>query len=166
MAYTCREIAADPATVFAVVADPHTYPAWLVGNAEVERVDASWPSPGSRFHHRVGVWPLTLSDATTLDAIDEPRMLRLLVRARPLIRAVATFRLVSDGERTVVSLEEEPAVRIIGALVRPVVDPLIHLRNHASLRRLAAFVEDASRDGSIAAPVRTPHDPAWTSTPS
>lgn len=166
MAYTSREIAADRATVFAVIADPHTYPAWLVGNAEVDHVDDTWPTPGSRFHHRVGVWPFTLSDVTSLDVIEEPTMIRLLVRARPLIRAVATFRVISDGVRTVVSLEEEPAVPVIGAIVRPFMDPLIHLRNHASLRRLASFVEDAARDGSIEAPTRTAHDPAWTSTPS
>jgi uncharacterized protein YndB with AHSA1/START domain len=159
MAYTARQIAADRDTVFAVLADPHTYPAWLVGNAEVQEVDADWPRPGSAFRHRVGVWPLTITDVTTLDAIEPTRMLRLLVRARPLIRAVATFRLAGDGDTTFVSLEEEPAVRFIGALVRPVVDPIIHFRNHASLRRLAAFVEDAQRDGAIA-------NGPWTSTPS
>lgn len=165
MAYTAREIAADRETVFAVLADPHTYPAWLVGNAEVTEVEPGWPAPGSRFHHRVGVWPFTLADVSTLDAIEPCRMIRLLVRARPLIRATATFRLAGDGDTTFVSLEEEPAVRVIGALVRPVVDPIIHLRNHASLRRLAAFVEDARRDGSIAGPTNSDERP-WTSTPS
>lgn len=157
MSYTCRAIAADAATVFAAIADPHTYPAWLVGNAEVRSVDDEWPRPGSRFHHRVGVWPLTLSDRTTLIEIEPPHLLRLAVRARPLIRAVATFRLIGDGETTVVCLEEEPSIPLIGALVRPLADPLTHLRNHASLRRLAAFVEDSRRDGSSFPTADTAH---------
>lgn len=165
MAYTARQIAADRDTVFAVLADPHTYPAWLVGNAEVQHVDPTWPAPGSRFRHRVGIWPLTISDVTTLEAIVPGRMLRLLVRARPLIRAVATFRLFGDGDTTFVSLEEEPAVPVVGSIVRPVVDPIIHLRNHASLRRLAAFVEDAQRDGALERHPAADESP-WTSTPS
>jgi hypothetical protein len=42
----------------------------------------------------------------------------------------------------VVSIEEEPALRTIGNIVRPVMDPAIHVRNHRSLRRLAALLED------------------------
>jgi uncharacterized protein YndB with AHSA1/START domain len=151
MSYNSREIDAAPDLVFAVLADPHTYPAWLVGNAEVRSVDSDWPRPGSRFRHRVGVWPLTIADSTELAAIEPGRSLRLKVRARPLIRAVAIFRIVSDGTRTVVSLEEEPAVPIVGAIVRPFVDPLTHLRNHASLRRLASFIESAERDRAASA---------------
>ena len=37
-------------------------------------------------------------------------------------------------------------MRILGAIVRPLVDPLTHLRNHASLRRLAALIEDRRRE--------------------
>ena len=150
MSYNSREIDADADTVFAVLSDPHTYPAWLVGNAEVSAVDADWPRPGSRFHHRVGVWPFTIADSTQLAEVEPGRLLRLNVRARPLIRAVATFRLLGDGERTTVSLEEEPAMRWLGAFVRPLVDPLTHLRNHASLRRLASFIESQERDRAAA----------------
>jgi uncharacterized protein YndB with AHSA1/START domain len=150
MSYNSREIGAHVHTVFAVLSDPHTYPAWLVGNAEVRAVDPDWPRPGSKFKHRVGVWPFTIADSTQLVEIEPGRLLRLNVRARPLIRAVATFRLVGDGQRTVVSLEEEPAMPVIGAIVRPLLDPLSHLRNHASLRRLASFIESQERDRAAA----------------
>jgi uncharacterized protein YndB with AHSA1/START domain len=144
MAYTAREIAAGRDAVFAVLIDPHTYPAWLVGNAEVRHVDDAWPTPGSAFHHRVGAWPLTLADSSRVIDVDPGRRLRLDVRARPFIRAVATFTLVGDDSRTVVSLEEEPTLRWIGNLVRPLLDPLTHVRNHASLRRLADYLEDGA----------------------
>ena len=64
-------------------------------------------------------------------------MLRLKVRARPFISAVTTLRVVGDSRRCVVTFEEEPAIRSIGNLVRPVLDPSTHVRNHRSLRRLA-----------------------------
>ncbi|MCC6434263.1 MAG: SRPBCC family protein [Acidimicrobiales bacterium] len=141
MAYTCAEFAAPVETVFAVLTDPTTYPSWLIGAADIRSIDRSWPAPGSRFHHRVGVGPFTLADSTEVLEIEPDRMLRLAVRARPLIAAVATFRLIGEPGRSVVTLEEEPSHRIIGNLVRPVLDPLTHLRNQRSLRHLVELVE-------------------------
>ena len=67
-------------------------------------------------------------------------MLRLRVRARPFVAGVVTFRVIGDGDRCVVTMEEEPARRVIGNLVRPVLDPVTHVRNHRSLRRLGEYV--------------------------
>jgi uncharacterized protein YndB with AHSA1/START domain len=140
VSYVCREFDAAPADVFAVLIDPDSYPDWLVGAKSIRGVDASWPEPGSRFHHRVGVGALTISDCTEILAVEPGSMLQLRVRARPLIAAVVTFRVIGDRERCVVVMEEEPARRAIGNLVRPVMDPLIHVRNHRSLHRLGEFV--------------------------
>jgi hypothetical protein len=38
-------------------------------------------------------------------------------------------------------MEEEPKLRFIGNLVRPLLDPVIHVRNHRSLRRLFLLFE-------------------------
>jgi hypothetical protein len=57
------------------------------------------------------------------------------------VSAVVTFVLISDGTGTAVAIEEEPKLRTIGNLVRPVMDPTIHLRNHRSLRRLDRVVQ-------------------------
>ena len=62
--------------------------------------------------------------------------IQLAVRARPFISAVVTFTLVGDDGRCMVSFEEEPRVRLIGNMVRPVMDPITHVRNHNSLKRL------------------------------
>ena len=106
MAYTSREIAADRARVFAVLTDPHTYPAWLVGNVEVQEVDDGFPEPGTGFRHQVGAWPFTIADRSLVMDVDQDRLLRLDVRARPFVRAVATFpngagspAFVLDGSR-------------------------------------------------------------------
>lgn len=142
MAYTSRELDAPAAEVWAVIVDPHTYPRWLIGASEIRGVDPQWPAPGSAFHHRIGVGPFKLADKTTVKAIDEGRRLELAVRARPLVAATVRFGLVSDGRRTVLSFEEEPDPRLLGNLVRPVVDPLTHVRNHRSLRRLEQVVDE------------------------
>ena len=132
--------------VYDALVDPRTYPSWLVGASDIRGVDDDWPRVGSKFHHRVGVAPLTLADSSELLAHEPPRLLRLAVRARPLISAVVTFQLVGDAERCVVTMEEEPAVRAIGNIVRPVMDPLTHLRNHLSLKRLDQFLHRGQPD--------------------
>jgi hypothetical protein len=141
MAYTSREIAAPPAAVWAVLVDAERYPDWLVGAARIRDVDDEWPAVGSQFHHRVGLGWASIPDSSEVLDLEYCRMLRLAVRARPLISAVATFRLVGDADRTMLSLEEEPQIRSVGNLVRPVMDPPIHVRNHRSLRQLARIVE-------------------------
>lgn len=134
-------MAASRQSVWDVLIDPTTYPDWLIGAEEVRDVDDTWPAVGSQFHHRVGLGPLTLPDHSEVLAVDHGRLLRLAVKARPFVSAVATFTLVSDDTGTVVLLEEEPGVRSIGNLVRPVMDPSIHVRNHRSLRRLAMVID-------------------------
>jgi uncharacterized protein YndB with AHSA1/START domain len=154
LAYTSIELAAPSDEVFSLLVDARSYPRWLIGAAEIRQVDPGWPGPGSRFHHRVGVGPLSLPDSSEVLAIDPDRMLRLAVRARPLVSAVVTFRLIGDGRRTALMWEEEPAERLIGNLVRPVVDPLTHVRNHRSLRRFAALLRQrqAAAEPSTTAP--------------
>jgi uncharacterized protein YndB with AHSA1/START domain len=139
MAYTSREVEASVHDVFALLTDPQTYPDWLAGASDIRAVDDDWPRLGSKFHHWVGVGPLRVADSTKVLEIEPDRRLRLGVRARPFVSAIATFTLVGDDRRCMVSLEEEPAVPLIGTIVRPVMDPLTHLRNHVSLRRLAAL---------------------------
>lgn len=143
MAFTSRQIDASAAAIFAVLVDPESYPEWLVGADRIRKVDPDWPAVGSMFHHVVGVGPLKIADTTEVLDIEDGRMLRLKVRARPFISAVATLRVVGDSRCSVVTFEEEPAPRTIGNLVRPVLDPTVHMRNHRSLRRLATVVERA-----------------------
>jgi uncharacterized protein YndB with AHSA1/START domain len=149
MAFVSREIAASPARVYAVLIDPSTYPSWLVGAREIREIDAAWPAPGSRFHHRVRFGPFILADSTELLVARPCEQIELAVRARPFITARVTFRLVGDAGRCIVSFEEEPAARLVGNLVRPVMDPVTHLRNHHSLKRLE---REATR--STATPAR------------
>jgi uncharacterized protein YndB with AHSA1/START domain len=141
VAHNCREFPVPPEVLWDLLIDPYTYPDWLVGAEEIRDVDDDWPAVGARFHHEVGVGPLEIPDHSEVLHIEPRRELRLTVRARPFVSAVATFRLVGDRAVSMLSVQEEPTVRTVGNLVRPVMDPSIHLRNHRSLRRLAAVVE-------------------------
>ena len=136
MAYASREISASPAHVYAVLIDPRSYPSWLSGASEIREVDADWPAPGSRFHHRVRFGPFSIADSTQMIAAQPGKRIELAVRARPFISAIVTFVLVGDDRGCMVSFEEEPRIRLVGNLVRPLLDPMTHVRNHHSLKRL------------------------------
>jgi uncharacterized protein YndB with AHSA1/START domain len=123
--------------VYDALADPTTYPHWLLGAREIRSVDADFPRPGTSFHHRVGlVGPLKISDSSTAIAAKAPSLLVLEVRARPLVHARVTFRLRAAVERhgTVIEMEEEPLGPFRAAA--PVLDPLTDLRNRRSLASL------------------------------
>lgn len=142
MSYTCRKFQATPSEVFAVLADAISYPKWLIGASEIRRADPTWPAVGSKFHHVVGVKPFVLADSTEVLAVETDERLKLHVRARPFISAVVTFTITGGSAGTVLCMQDEPNLRIIGNMVRPVFDPVIHFRNHRSLRRLEKLLAD------------------------
>jgi uncharacterized protein YndB with AHSA1/START domain len=135
-----RTIRARPEQVWEVLADPTTYPSWLVGAQVIRSVDAEFPSPGSDFHHEVGANDkATIPDRTTALDADPPHSLSLKVRARPLFEGIVRFRLVATKSGTELVLEEEP----VGPLrfLAPVLRPLIQARNAKSLDNLRDLVE-------------------------
>jgi uncharacterized protein YndB with AHSA1/START domain len=139
-------IETDRDSLWAAIADPRTYPDWLVGTKKIRAVDPAWPAPGTAFHHRVGFGPLVINDRTRVIEVDRPRLLTLRIRATLAIQAIVRFELRDDPAGTHVRFEEEPARRLIGNLVRPVMDPLTHSRNAASLRRLDQLVTGTSQN--------------------
>ena len=138
-----RTIHADPEAVWAVLADPTTYPDCLVGAQVIRDVDGEFPKPGSDFHHSVGASEeLALPDRTTALEAERPHKLTLKVRARPFFEGVVRFRLLATKAGTELVLEEEP----VGPLrfVAPLLRPLIVARNAKSLDRLRDLVEARS----------------------
>ena len=138
-----RTIHAPPEAVWAVLADPTTYPDWLVGAQVIRDVDGEFPQPGSDFHHTVGASEdLALPDRTTALEAERPRKLTLKVRARPFFQGIVRFRLLPTKAGTELVVEEEP----IGPLrfAAPVLRPLITARNAKSLDRLRDLVEARS----------------------
>ncbi len=135
-------IAAPPEEVWAVLAEPTTYPDWLVGAQEIRAVDADFPKPGSKFHHSVGPdQQATVDDDSTSLEADAPNRLVLEVHVGPMVGTV-DFRLRPAPEGTEIRFREV----LSGAwrLVMPGMRPVFHARNTKSLEQLAAFVAGPS----------------------
>ena len=140
------DIAAPPSAVYDVLLDPTCYPGWVVGAKDIRDVDEEWPEIGARFHHSLGVGPLTLNDSTKiLEKVAGERVV-LEVRARPAGRGkvVLDLEAAADG-RTHVVMEEVvisgPASLLPGLLI----DPAMKTRNAESLRRLRRLSEERAR---------------------
>lgn len=132
--------------VYDALADPETYPAWLVGCRAIRSIDDGWPAEGSQFHHRVGlVGPVAVNDSTqSLDA-NRPSHLALEVRFRPAGRGRVDFWLTEDPgpkgtARTRIDMDEAP----IGLLApaAPALGQLIEGRNRASLNSFVAYLNE------------------------
>jgi hypothetical protein len=127
-----------------VIADPTTYPVWLVGTRRMLSVDADFPARGSGFRHEVGVGPLRLRDrSTVLEAHARSRCLVLEVRARPVIGSarVEMTVLAAGVGRARVTIREQPRSLPLGPLLRPLADRMIKARNDRSLANLRGLLE-------------------------
>ena len=123
--------------VFRYIADPETYPDWLVGAQQIRHVDDDFAKPGSGFDHSVGVTPgLTVDDHTEVIDRRGERKLALRVHARPFFEGEVVFELLDRGDSTEIVMREEP----IGfqRFLTPVLRPLLAARNRASLRQLTS----------------------------
>lgn len=141
MSRTRRLVKVPPEQVWEVLADGWMYPLWVVGAARMREVDDTWPAPGSKLHHSVGLWPALLDDETVVRACEPGRMLRLRARGWPAGEADVVITLTPQDGGTLVEIEED-AVKGPGRLMpKPVRAPLIAWRNVESLRRLAHVAE-------------------------
>jgi hypothetical protein len=146
MARTEHLIAATPEDVFATLADGWTYSDWVVGTAHIRDVDAGWPTPGSRIHHKAGPWPLSLHESTVSLICEPPTRLVLRPRLWPFGEATVHITLTGSGEHTQVVIEEQFTDGPLLALRNGVNDMILGRRNRESLRRLCDVVERSGRD--------------------
>jgi uncharacterized protein YndB with AHSA1/START domain len=131
-----RYMAIPPEAVWEVLADPDRYAYWVVGSKVIRDADPAWPQPGSKFHHTIGVGPLTLSDHTEALEADPPRRLRLRAKGRPAGTATVTLELLALQGGTRVRMTEDPDGVYAVLSLNPVVRLTTKLRNAESLMRL------------------------------
>jgi NAD(P)-dependent dehydrogenase (short-subunit alcohol dehydrogenase family)/uncharacterized protein YndB with AHSA1/START domain len=142
MAANRVHIDASVEEVFAVLSDPERYPEWVVGAAGVREHDEEFPAVGSRFHHRVGGWPLNLKDHTEVVEVEPPNRLVLKAKARPLGTALIELELREGAGGTEVRMEEVPGDRLTSLVAgNPVFDTALRVRNAEALSRLKRAVE-------------------------
>lgn len=140
MAMNCR-----PEDVFDVLADGWMFPTWVVGASRMRAVEAGWPEVGGRLHHSFGMWPLVIDDTTTMLEWDPPRRAVMKPAGWPLGEAIVIFevreRSAARGGGCVVRMTEW-AEAGPGTLVPDLVaDPVLRVRNHETMRRLAFMAE-------------------------
>lgn len=128
-------------SVFAVLSDPRSFARWVVGSKEIRRADPGWPAVGTAFDHKVGIWPISLSDHSEVVEARPTSHLKLLVKARPFSKAYVTLSLHQRAGGTRVEMDEVAADARSMLLFNPLTDPLIRIRNRESLRRLKALAE-------------------------
>lgn len=133
-----------PDKVWDVLADGWLFPLWVVGASRIRGVDPTWPSPGARLHHSVGLWPVMLDDNTESLACEPGRCLELQARAWPLGEARVTLRLRPVSGGTEITIEEDLTHGPGTLLPRPARTGALHWRNTETLRRLAMLAEGRS----------------------
>jgi hypothetical protein len=132
-----RVINATPRDVDAVLRDGWNYADWVVGAVHIRSVDKAWPAPGSRVYHRVGAWPVMVSDNTEVVAYEPAEALQLRARLWPF--GEATIRLdwaASGHDKCRVRMDEQFVQGPALALRNKVADLVLHARNSESLIRL------------------------------
>lgn len=144
-----RSTSATVEDVWAVLSDGWRYAGWVVGACRIRAVDPRWPAPGSKLHHSVGVFPLVLSDSTSVVDADPPHQLTLRARGWPLGEATVQVVLTPDASGGTRILMREDASEGPGRLVPgPLRHALIGLRNAEALRRLIYLAEGLARSRS------------------
>ncbi|MEV8180129.1 SRPBCC family protein [Cellulosimicrobium funkei] len=136
-----RAVRCPSDVVLGFLADGWSYSTWVVGTARIRAVDRSWPAPGSRILHSVGLWPALLDDETVVRAWDPDRGIDLQARGWPAGEARVRIEVLPTEQGCTVRITED-AEKGPGTLVpRPVRSAVIGPRNVESLRRLALLAE-------------------------
>ena len=140
MSRTVMVLRAPAEDIWAVLAEPRTYPRWVVGARHIRGVEGRWPSPGSRFFHQVGFGPFTVKDWTR--STEELPGRRLVMHARmwPFGSARVAVDLEPLGDdATRVTMVETPVRGPVDIVYNRFLDALVDWRNAVSLRRLGAI---------------------------
>ncbi|MGW9419432.1 SRPBCC family protein [Cellulosimicrobium funkei] len=141
MVTVTRAVRCPSDAVLGVLADGWSYSTWVVGTARIRAVDDTWPAPGSRILHSVGLWPALLDDETAVRAWDPDRGIDLQARGWPAGEARVRIEVRPTEQGCTVRITED-AEKGPGTLVpRPVRSAVIGPRNVEALRRLAYLAE-------------------------
>ena len=145
-----RVLAVPAAAVVMVLSDPRTYDGVVVGSRRIRWFDARWPEVGSRFHHTVGMGPLSVRDHTEVIANELPDRLVLAVQVRPLGSAEVEFRITPEASATRVDITETPTSGLLAATWSPPLAVLTRRRNDRVLARLEKVARQRARTAARA----------------
>lgn len=141
MSRNVQKMQCPPEAVFRVLADGWVYPGWVVGASRMRDVDATWPRPGARLHHSVGVWPALLDDTTSSVSWEPPRRMVMTARGWPIGEARVIIDVKPSGDGCLVRIQEEAVSGPATLIPRVLADVLLQWRNAETLHRLAYLAE-------------------------
>lgn len=141
MARNVRTMACTPGAVFRVLENGWLYAGWVTGASRIRDVDAAWPTPGTKIHHSVGVWPALLNDES--ESLEWEPDRRFVLRARGWPAGEAQVRIEVDEHPDGCRVQiDEYAVKGPARLVpAAIADTALYVRNVETLRRLAFLAE-------------------------
>ncbi len=123
----------------------------MVGAAGLRDCDEDFPAVGSRFHHKVGSWPIGLNDHTEVLEHEPTRRIVLKAKARPLGTATIAIDLAESAGGTELTMEETPGDRLTALVAgNPLADTALRIRNAEALARLKRLVEGVPAGDPIA----------------
>lgn len=136
MAKNVRILHCAPEDVFDVLGDGWLYTTWVVGASRMRKQEAGWPQVGKHLHHSFGAWPLVIDDVTTSLVWDPPHRMVIQPKGWPIGEARVELTVEPHRKGCKVTIVEN-AVAGPGAYVPDfLMQPLIWVRNHETLRRL------------------------------
>lgn len=138
---TTRVLSCRPQAVVDVLEDGWSYATWVVGASRIRDVSADWPAVGSHVHHSVGVWPMLIDDATTVEERVPGRSLQLKVRAWPTGEGRVWIEVLPHPDGCEVRMTEEAVGGPAVLVPAPARDAMLAWRNSETLRRLAFLAE-------------------------
>lgn len=147
MARVSMQVDASAEAVWKVLDDPWTYANWVVGTVKIRDADPTWPAAGSKLHHAVGAWPLTIEDETEVVDCEPGRRLRMQARGWPAGEATVELVLHPHGELTEVEMFETPTSGPGAWVNNTVFEAVLAKRLEETLDRLRRLVEGHRRDG-------------------
>jgi uncharacterized protein YndB with AHSA1/START domain len=142
------DVAASPAAVWEVLADPRLYANWVVGASSTRAVEGRWPETGSLLHHSVA---LVIRDSTEVLESEPERRLVLEARARPMVVARVEVLIEPSGSGARIVLEEEAIGGLGAALPSVLWEPQLYVRNQISVKRLRRLAEVGAQQGEAPA---------------
>lgn len=137
-----------PEAVFRVLANGWLYPGWVVGASRMRNVDATWPQPGARLHHSVGVWPALLDDTSSSVVWNPPRQMVMTARGWPIGEARVTIDVKPFAGGCLVRIQEEAVSGPATAIPHVLTDVLLQWRNAETLHRLAYLAEGRGQENT------------------
>ena len=136
-----RDTTATRQQLWNVIADGWTYSQWVVGNTRMRAVETSWPAPGSKIHHTIGIWPVVLNDETEVESCTPEEELVLLAKTRPFGGARITLRLFDTPNGSRVEMAEVPVGGPLNWVPRRLALAAVYPRNRECTARLVALAE-------------------------